>query len=245
MIGKAIIGNSFYGCVNYCLQSIKRPIIMGQNGVFGSNPLSLSHQFELISNLKRNVSKPVCHSAISFAHKDKINDALIQAIVKDYLKDIGLDQKQYLLIKHQDTKHEHVHLIINRIGFDGEVARDYRSGYRTKLIMQKLEKKYGLIVAQKQGNKRKEQIRLLIETGLQKRKDLKTILNDIEQIGYKVIFNKTSNDKIIGMSFLNIEKGITFKSSEISRKYSYNKLLKATQTRVNSIKRKKTIDLER
>jgi hypothetical protein len=245
MIGKAIIADSQYRCICYCLKSEKTPVIMSRNGVFGSNPLSLSYQFELISNLKPNVSKPVQHVVISFAYADEVNDALIQSIVKDYLVDIGLDQKQYLLILHQNTKHKHVHLIINRIGFDGEVARDYRSGYRTKLIMQKLEKKYGLIVAIKQGNKRKEQIKLLIELGLKNKKDLKTILSDIEQVGYKVIFNRTSNDKIIGLSFLNIEKGITFKSSEISREYSYSKLLKATQSYSNHLNRTKKAQLER
>lgn len=98
--------------------------------------------------------------------------------------------------------------------------------------MQKLEKKYGLVQAEKQGNKRKEAIANQIEIGLLNQESIEEIFKRIEIIGFSVVYNRTAKGVIRGVSFRDKEKGINFKSSEISRKYSYSKLLKQTQRQI-------------
>ncbi len=55
MIGKAIISNSFFACLNYCLNPKKAPLILNQQGVFGDKATALAHQFDLIARFKPNV----------------------------------------------------------------------------------------------------------------------------------------------------------------------------------------------
>lgn len=229
MIGKAIIGTSFNACINYCMDAKKRSEILAYNHVYGKTNNQLANQFNMIKNQRPGLKSPVWHSAISFAHEDKVNSTEMLKIAKDYLQEMGLDQQQFLIIKHNDTVHSHAHLIVNRVGMDGDVIRDWKSGYKTKLVMQKLEKKYGLVRAEERPNQRKVAIAQQIELGLANKEGLSNILSRIESLGYEVKYNKTSNGVVRGISFLDKEKGISFKSSQIHRNYSYTKLLAATQ----------------
>lgn len=230
MIGKSITGNSFNACINYCLDPKKHPEILDQNEVYGKDKNQLARQFNMIAKLKQNLSKPVWHATISFAHDDKISNALMLNIAKEYLDEIGLSVKQFLIVKHNDTNHKHCHLVINKVGMDGIIANDWKSGYRTKVIMQKLERKYGLVIAKEQKNKRHERIALTIESGLNDKLSINEILQRVQNIGYQIIHNKTKQGVIRGISFKDPEKGIVFKSSQINRKYSYANLLKASMS---------------
>lgn len=232
MIGKALIGNSFYHCIDYCLNKYKTPVILSSFGVHGTDVNQLTQQYEMIAGLRPNVTKKVWHGCVSFAYADEVNDALMVKIAEDYIKELNLDNNQYMVVQHNDTRHRHLHIIVNRIQFDGNITRDYRCGYRTKKVMQKLEKKYGLVQAEKQGNKRKEAIANQIEIGLLNQESIEEIFKRIEIIGFSVVYNKTAKGVIRGVSFRDKEKGINFKSSEISRKYSYSKLLKQTQRQI-------------
>jgi type II secretory pathway component PulJ len=57
---------------------------------------------------------------------------------------MGFDDNQYLLIKHQDTSHKHVHLVTNRVKINGECVSqrfDYR---RSEELVRQLEQRYSL-----------------------------------------------------------------------------------------------------
>lgn len=243
MIGKALIGNSFKACVRYCLKQTKNPVILEQSGVYGDDVDLLTNQYNTIAKQKETVTKKVWHGAISFAHSDNVTDDLMLSITKDYLNGLGLTNNQYMVVKHQDTKHEHLHLVINRISFDGKVVDDFQCGYRTMKLMQKLEKKYNLVRAVDQPNKRKEEIAAEIEVGLLNQESVGEILHRIELLGYSIEYNKTSTGNIRGVSFKDDKKGIVFKASDIKRQYSYANLVKLAKTKMY-LSKSKSIDMD-
>lgn len=238
MIGKALIGNSFKACVKYCLNPTKKPVILEQSGVYGNDVMQLTNQFNTIAKQKETVTKKVWHGAISFAHTDKVSDDLMVSVAKDYLSGLGLTNNQYMIVKHQDTEHEHLHLVINRITYDGKVTKDFQCGYKTMKLMQQLEKKYNLARAIDQPNKRKEVIATEIEIGLLNKESVEEIFQRIRSLGYAVEFNKTANGNIRGVSFKDEKKGIVFKASDIKRNYSYANLLKLTSPKKQLIRSK-------
>ncbi len=75
-------------------------------------------------------------------------------ICNEYLDKIGLDQNQFLMVRHHDTEHQHVHIISNRICYDGGIVSDNWCKNRTAQICDQLEMKYGLTVARDQGKRR-------------------------------------------------------------------------------------------
>jgi hypothetical protein len=56
----------------------------------------------------------------------------------------GLDDNQYLITRHTDTEHEHIHLLVNRIRLDGEVASDSHDYRRHEVLMREIERDYSL-----------------------------------------------------------------------------------------------------
>lgn len=217
MIGKAINGKSFGGCVNYCLDEKKSPEILDANGIMIGSKIEITKQFNAIRKLRPQVSKAVWHTPIAFAYSDKVDNQLMRTIARDYLQEMKLTNNQYLVVKHNDTKHPHMHLIINRIGYDGEAVSDGFNSVRTMKVMQKFEKKYGLTIAIEQGNIRKLTIKDQIESALKKRESFDRTIQNIKDLGYEVNINKTSKGMLNGVSFKHQDDKIIYKASQIDR----------------------------
>jgi hypothetical protein len=55
-----------------------------------------------------------------------------------------LSCSQYLIARHHDTKHEHIHIIASRIRMDGSVVSDSWDYRRSEVIVRQLEKEFNL-----------------------------------------------------------------------------------------------------
>ena len=218
MIGKAINGKSFGGCVNYCLDEQKSPEILDANGIMVGSKKEITQQFNAIRKLRPQVSKAVWHTPIAFALSDKVDNQLMRTIARDYIREMKLMNNQYLVVRHNDTKHPHMHLIINRIGYDGEAVSDGFNSVRTMKVMQKFEKKYGLTIAIEQSNIRKLAIKDQIELAVKRRETFDQSIQKIMLLGYEVNINKTSKGKLKGISFKHPDDRIIYKASQIDRR---------------------------
>lgn len=56
----------------------------------------------------------------------------------------GLHKSQYVIARHQDTKHEHIHIIASRIRMDGSVVPDSWDYRRSEVVVRQLEQEFGL-----------------------------------------------------------------------------------------------------
>ena len=74
------------------------------------------------------------HVSLSAAPGEHLTDAQWIAIGQRYLRGMGLDYNQYLITRHDDTEHEHVHLLVNRIRFDGTVTSDSHDYRRHEIL---------------------------------------------------------------------------------------------------------------
>ena len=57
---------------------------------------------------------------------------------------MGFNDHQYVLTRHTDTAHEHVHLVTSRIGCDGSLTSDSHERRRMQTLMAEIEEDYGL-----------------------------------------------------------------------------------------------------
>jgi hypothetical protein len=55
-----------------------------------------------------------------------------------------VDDSQYICVLHKDTREPHIHVVANRVGFDGKVASDSNSYKRMAALCRRLEKQYHL-----------------------------------------------------------------------------------------------------
>ena len=63
----------------------------------------------------------VGHISLSFVPGDtpKLSDKLMADIAKEYLRRMGVVNTQYIISRHHDKPHPHVHIVYNRVNNDG------------------------------------------------------------------------------------------------------------------------------
>lgn len=97
----------------------------------------------------RKLDKPVYTYSLSWAPEDaaKATDAHMKAAALSSLKALGMDDRQAIIIRHNDTEHPHVHVIVNRVhGTTGKAATISRDQLKLSTWAQAWEKQHGLTV---------------------------------------------------------------------------------------------------
>ena len=122
MIAKAVKGKGFRGALDYDLSKEHGRIL--ETNMAGVSPRELAAEFGEIRRLRPNLGKAVLHVSLSAALGENLSDSQWRQIGQRYLDGMGLDQNQYLITRHTDTEHEHIHILASRIRFDGSVTSD-------------------------------------------------------------------------------------------------------------------------
>ncbi|GAA0524818.1 relaxase/mobilization nuclease domain-containing protein [Chitinophaga japonensis] len=163
MIGYVGTGSSFFECIRYCLQDKKelcekqkqelslrdnlqhenRAEVLAYNQCFG-NLRELTAQFKDVAKLSGRVEKPVFHFSLRLAPGDTLNRSQLEEIGRECAREFGVDDNQYICVLHKDTREQHIHVVANRVGFDGKVASDSNSYKRMAVLCRRLEKQYHL-----------------------------------------------------------------------------------------------------
>lgn len=240
MITKVVIGKSFKGCVGYVL-SKPGAEILDFEGVRIESTKSITKDFTTIRNLRPQISNAVWHTSVSFAYEDKVDSDLMRKIARDYLEAMGLSSNQFLVVRHIDAKHQHFHIVSNRIGFDGKVITDQWSKNRSARVSDLLEEKYGLIVAQSlkrnQGNlvgkasirkQLKEEIRIKITKHLVNSRSVEDLIEALKSDNIEMQLQVQSTGRINGVSFKS--KEIAVKGSSIHKDFSFKHIMEKIES---------------
>lgn len=239
MISRTTIGRSFAGLVRYQfegrkdLPSDKQAEVLMAVGVRDDSAAHMSTDFNRGRQLNPNLGQAVWHTSLSFNPDDaaRLDSPKMLAIAEDYVRKMGLDQTQYAIIRHHDQPdNQHLHIIANRVGNDGQTIKDGQNFYRSKQALTELIQEHGLTApkglrpekqhpAQLHGaDLAKHDIKEALRTVLATATDSKQLREGLQEkaVTFKVF--RTKEGKPAGISF---EKdGQTFKGSEVYRSYS-------------------------
>lgn len=140
---------------------------------------------------------------------------------------------QYIIARHNDQKHPHVHIVFNRVDNNGRTISDRNDCYRNIKVCKELKEKYGLYFGKgkdrvrthrlKGSDKTKYEIYHAVKNSLGKSNSWKQFISELSKPGIKTEFKYRGRSNVIqGLSFT--KDGITFKASDIDRSFSYSKL---------------------
>ncbi|MDH6355919.1 hypothetical protein M2132_002270 [Dysgonomonas sp. PH5-45] len=234
MIGKIVKGRSFKGCVSYVLDD-KNAQILATEGVLETDTQSIINSFYMQSLLNPNLSKCVGHIPLSFSPDDKqrMTDQFLERIAKEYMQAMGIKNTQYLIVRHSNTNHPHLHIVFNRVDYDGKTISDKNDRYRNEKVCKQLKDKYNLTYGKGKENvneqklkgaeQTKYEIYYAIKGILPKAKSWQQFEDALKQKGISIEYKlKGQTDEVQGISF---KKGeYSFKGSDVDRKFSYGKL---------------------
>ena len=147
------IGKDFGGAVRYLFAgrrdqpSDKQAEILTSKGVNTNSVVEMIADFELGRDLNPRLNLAVWHTSLSFNPDDeaRMSNTRMRAIAEDYLKKMGLDNTQYIVVRHRDRPdHHHLHIVANRVDNAGESIADGRDFFHSNQALKELVKEHGL-----------------------------------------------------------------------------------------------------
>lgn len=246
MIGKQVKGKSFRGVLEYLHSKQESRLIAGNMG--GKTPRTLSAEFAVSRQLNPRLSKAVYHSSLSLPKTEHLNDDQWSAIAEEYLEGMEFTDSQYVVYRHSDKDHDHIHIVASRIRItDGTTVSDSWDYVRSEKLIRELETKYQLTptlssnLKQQRGQTSGEK-RLIERTGsesirtkLQQIIDAETeqpitmseLVNRLKDRGIDAQVNLTRTGKIRGISYQ--LDGVSISGTHLGKAYTFPGLQKYRQ----------------
>jgi hypothetical protein len=237
MVSNVFPGHSFYHAGRYVS---KKPgaELLDYLGVRGYDYKLMAEDFIAQSELRPSKQKACFHAALSFYPGEKPTDETLTQIAREYLEGLGIVNTQYVIVKHTDRAHLHLHILANMVDNDGKVIKDGWIGLRGKKVAQQLTRKYKLIPANgknldlthleamSQSEVNRYKIYQAIVDGLPHCRTLQDLELRLMAQGIHTQYKyKGQTQELQGISF-RIGKD-RFKGSQIDRKFSLVNLQKA------------------
>jgi len=211
MIAKIVKGKCFRGVINYVLDKNKDAELLSSDGLRLKSNEAIIQSFTHQAELNSRITKPVYHISLDFSAQDKakITNELMVKIGVDYMKQMKIEDTQYLIARHFYKEHPHIHLVINRINYDGKTISDNNDRHRSEKICKELTRQHGLYFAKgkdqvklnrlKEPDKTKYEIYETLKDLIQKCKELE---NQLQKQGIAIAYKyKGKTDEIQGVTF--------------------------------------------
>ena len=144
MIGRVLYRESVHGVLNYVFGK-QGMTVLGYQNTCSEN---ISQRFFgdiLHFRGQRNASRNrYAHITLNLPYEDHLDDSVFYEVAKDYMEQMGYGEQPYVVVRHNDTRHEHVHIVSTNVNATGTLINTSHP-YRRNVAMQRyLEKRYGL-----------------------------------------------------------------------------------------------------
>jgi hypothetical protein len=254
MTGNQIKGKGFRGALRYNLEKVNKGVAEILDHSFAStSERIIMKEIQMVKVLRPNLQKYFYHTSINFPPGEDIPNDKMKQIGLDYLESNGFTQHQFIMFRHYDADHPHLHILVNRIGYDGSVVSDSNDFSRSEKILRELEKKYKLtqvmpskkakvraitkdeleMVKRTSAPSHKMKLQSIIRKILQDKPELTTeeFINALRSNRINVLFNQASTGYVSGISYgydrviiKGAKLGNDFMWSSIKNKIDYNQV---------------------
>lgn len=98
-------------------------------------------EIDAVRRKRPNLGNYVYHTSLNFSQEEtgKLTNDKLLAIARDYLEGMGFTENHYMIFRHHDAGHPHIHLLANRIKFGGGLVSDSRNFEESEALLRKLE----------------------------------------------------------------------------------------------------------
>ncbi len=233
MIGKGKSIAHTLASMSYAWSREKNTEIVYSQYVAGENPREITKEFEMIQELNRRCEQNTLSFVLSPTIKDgkKLRERELSELTRKFIKEMELKNRQAIAFVHRDKQHTHVHLYVNRIGFDGKAYKDNFIGKRSQQMAHEVAREMGLttvrdVQLQQQERERtiRQEIKRIHEKVMEQRpRDLDRYIQQMKQREVQVIPTINRSNELQG--FRMEYKGHNFKASEVHRSMSGGRIV--------------------
>ena len=235
MIAKIMKGSGFKGVINYILDPKKGTELIDCSEVRTDSISHIAQSFIDQTKLNPRVGKVVGHISLSFSVQDssKLSNKFVAQMAREYMEKMGIKDTQYIIGRHFDKEHPHVHIAFNRIDNNGKTISDRNDRFRSEKICKELTAKYSLYFAGgkenvkehrlKEPDKTKYEIYQTLKAEIAQCRNWKDLLTHLKKQDIDVRFKyKGNSQEVQGIIFE--KNGYHFNGSKVDRSFSYSKI---------------------
>ena len=146
MIGKGTSIAHTGTSIDYGWNQEKDAEIVFSQHLAGNSPQEITEEFRLIQEENTRCQKNTLSFILSPTQEDgrNLSKEQLGELTQKFIKEMQLKERQAIAFVHRDKAHTHVHLYVNRIGFDGKAYNDSFIGKRSQLAAENVAKEMGL-----------------------------------------------------------------------------------------------------
>jgi hypothetical protein len=250
MTADQVKGKGFKGALSYNLSKVEKGVAEVLASTFSrdNNAQAILKEVNLVRMQRPNLAKYFYHTSLNFPVHEDLPDDRMKAIAGDYLNAMGFGDNQHIIFRHFDADHPHLHILVNRIGYDGSLVSDSNDYKRSEQALRELEKKYGLteVISSKEAKERamtkselemmkrtdepsaKLKLQVLVKEVMESKRDLniQTFISKLEAKGVNVLFNQASTGFVSGISYG--YEGLQFKGAHLGNAYKWQAIKTGT-----------------
>lgn len=166
MVAKIISGKRIKGILHYNENKVVQghaQLIMA-SGFAGEidqmNFDSKVKRFEKLTMLSDKVKTNALHISLNFDASEKLDNVKMQAIAASYMDKIGFGDQPFLIYRHTDAAHSHVHIVTTNMQANGERIDIHRIGMlKSEPARKQIEQEFNLVKAQSKTFKQQAAIK--------------------------------------------------------------------------------------
>uniref|UniRef100_UPI003217DB3C relaxase/mobilization nuclease domain-containing protein n=1 Tax=uncultured Draconibacterium sp. TaxID=1573823 RepID=UPI003217DB3C len=244
MIAKIIKGKGFKGVVEYVLDKKKAAEILSTDGVRTKNTPTIIQSFIQQTNLNSRMIKTVGHISLNFSAQDRdiLSNPKMVVIAKEYMERMGIEDTQYIIVRHYDKEHPHIHLVFNRVNNQGKTISDKNDRFRSEKICKDLTFDFGLYFAKgkekvkehrlREPDKTKYEIYNTLKEVVANCKSWNALIQALKEEGIQTSFKyKGRTDEVQGIIFT--KNNFKFNGSKVDRQFSFSKINRQIQQNIS------------
>jgi hypothetical protein len=155
MVARINTGKSISKALNYNEQKVlagKAAILMAVGFIKDANQLSFYdkiNQFERHTSLNDATKTNTLHVSLNFDPTDKITDEKLVEIATAYMDGIGFGSQPFLVYRHDDSGHPHIHIVSTNIEKDGKRISMHNLGRnQSEKVRKEIETDFSLVKAE-------------------------------------------------------------------------------------------------
>ena len=237
MIAKIHTGNNFGGLVNYANDIVKKDtVVVASFGVSLASNATITASFKAQAKARPGVKNFVGHISLSFSpsDKDKVNNDLMAQIAREYMRRMGIVKTQFVVFRHQDQPHPHVHIVYNRVNNEGDAITGDCNFRKSATITKALTREYGLTFGKGKKNVRRERLKGKdvikyriydnVNASLKGCSSWQDLRKALSPKGISLDFVRDSDGSVRGVTFTDNESNVTFAGGKIDNSLSFDSI---------------------
>ena len=134
MVAKITIPKSIKAALNYNEKKVEKGAAECLHGanylseVKNMNFYQKLNGFEMLNNLNSRATTKNIHISLNFDPSEKLSNDKLVEVANVYMEKIGFGQQPFLVYKHEDAGHPHIHIVSTTIKENGSRINTHNIG---------------------------------------------------------------------------------------------------------------------